>query len=759
MRINTVHLENIRSYVSQEIVFPSGSVLLWGNIGSGKSSILLAIDFALFGLQGDTLSGATLLRNGAENGSVTLSFTIDGKDIVVHRKLKRTKNSVVQDAGYVLRDGIREEKTAIELKQQIIDILHYPKDILTKNKDIIYRYTVYTPQEEMKRILLGSKEERLNTLRKVFGIDKYKQIRDNTKIVIAHSREKKQMYEGMVADLPEKIVEREIKEQEILKIQEAMRLLLPRLDEKRKVVEQKKAEITLFEKQREVAQQTKRELAVSEANLKHTEAEKEKDAQKIVERERKEQEIIKAREEMRLLLPLLEEKIKVVEQKKAEITLVEKQREAAQQIKRELAVSQVTLKHTETEKEKDAQKIVRLQRDIVALALEDTPIFESAKEKVLLLDEEISQKELDIRSTLNKIQELKTRKEHVQHIKLRIENLNSCPTCLQDVSPMHKHTLVDKSSREIHAFEQGIILQEEQRKILEDAQKKMRKEIELLKKKEHEMQLVALKVRQLQEKKEECVLLEKKKIGMEQTIQELTMRIVTLQTQMESFNALEILYPQIRTALDSAEQEYKKVEIEKHRGETTLQLLMQQVHVLADNIQKKKLVLEKKEHLNQVQFWLSDSFIPMVETIERNIMLKVHSDFNALFEKWFTLLVDTQTLHIALDEEFTPKILQDGYDTEYTSLSGGEKTAAALAYRLALNQIINSLNAGIKTNDLLILDEPTDGFSPEQLDRLRILMDELRIPQIILVSHEPQIESFVRTVLRFEKAGNETRLI
>ncbi|HLC22776.1 MAG TPA: AAA family ATPase, partial [Candidatus Nanoarchaeia archaeon] len=406
-----------------------------------------------------------------------------------------------------------------------------------------------------------------------------------------------------------------------------------------------------------------------------------------------------------------------------------------------------------------AQKIVRLQRDIVALALEDTPIFESAKEKVLLLDEEISQKELDIRSTLNKIQELKTRKEHVQHIKLRIENLNSCPTCLQDVSPMHKHTLVDKSSREIHAFEQGIILQEEQRKILEDAQKKMRKEIELLKKKEHEMQLVALKVRQLQEKKEECVLLEKKKIGMEQTIQELTMRIVTLQTQMESFNALEILYPQIRTALDSAEQEYKKVEIEKHRGETTLQLLMQQVHVLADNIQKKKLVLEKKEHLNQVQFWLSDSFIPMVETIERNIMLKVHSDFNALFEKWFTLLVDTQTLHIALDEEFTPKILQDGYDTEYTSLSGGEKTAAALAYRLALNQIINSLNAGIKTNDLLILDEPTDGFSPEQLDRLRILMDELRIPQIILVSHEPQIESFVRTVLRFEKAGNETRLI
>jgi len=47
---------------------------------------------------------------------------------------------------------------------------------------------------------------------------------------------------------------------------------------------------------------------------------------------------------------------------------------------------------------------------------------------------------------------------------------------------------------------------------------------------------------------------------------------------------------------------------------------------------------------------------------------------------------------------------------------------AALAYRLSLNQVINNLMSTIKTRDLLILDEPTDGFSGEQLDRMRDIL-------------------------------------
>jgi len=144
--------------------------------------------------------------------------------------------------------------------------------------------------------------------------------------------------------------------------------------------------------------------------------------------------------------------------------------------------------------------------------------------------------------------------------------------------------------------------------------------------------------------------------------------------------------------------------------------------------------------------------------MEKKIMLKVHHDFDSLFEKWFTSLVDTEELKIKLDDEFTPIIEQAGHEIDYNFLSGGEKTAAALAYRLALNQVINNLISTIKTKDLIILDEPTDGFSEAQLDRLRNVLDELNTKQTIIVSHESKIESFVDNVIKLNKIGHISRI-
>ena len=63
MNFKKIILKNIRSYKNQEVVFPEGAVLLAGDIGSGKTTILLAIEYALFGLQPGQ-RGASLLANG-----------------------------------------------------------------------------------------------------------------------------------------------------------------------------------------------------------------------------------------------------------------------------------------------------------------------------------------------------------------------------------------------------------------------------------------------------------------------------------------------------------------------------------------------------------------------------------------------------------------------------------------------------------------------------------------------------------------------
>jgi len=61
-------------------------------------------------------------------------------------------------------------------------------------------------------------------------------------------------------------------------------------------------------------------------------------------------------------------------------------------------------------------------------------------------------------------------------------------------------------------------------------------------------------------------------------------------------------------------------------------------------------------------------------------------------------------------------------------------------------------------NTLLILDEPTDGFGEEQLFRLRQVLNELHSAQIIMVSHEHELETFADKIYRVTKDGNQSRI-
>ncbi|MCH7787577.1 MAG: hypothetical protein IIC22_08705 [Chloroflexi bacterium] len=74
--------------------------------------------------------------------------------------------------------------------------------------------------------------------------------------------------------------------------------------------------------------------------------------------------------------------------------------------------------------------------------------------------------------------------------------------------------------------------------------------------------------------------------------------------------------------------------------------------------------------------------------------------------------------------------------------------------KCGITSVVNSAVTSIRTRDLIILDEPTDGFSSDQLDKLRMVLDELAIKQVIIVSHESKIESFVEHVIAVNKHEN-----
>ena len=136
------------------------------------------------------------------------------------------------------------------------------------------------------------------------------------------------------------------------------------------------------------------------------------------------------------------------------------------------------------------------------------------------------------------------------------------------------------------------------------------------------------------------------------------------------------------------------------------------------------------------------------------MLLTIHAAFDAVFRQWFSRLVEDDALSTRLDHEFAPIVQQHGYETDVAFLSGGERTAVSLAYRLGLVHTIHALLPNLGTAGLIMLDEPTDGFSSEQLERVRDVLRELRMEQIIIVSHEQQLEGFVDHILRVRKTGD-----
>ena len=199
MLLKKLLIENIRSYEKQEIVFPTGAILLSGDIGSGKTTILLAIEFALFGLEPGQ-KGTSLLRNGADEARVIIEFELEDKLVIIERTLNRGKKSISQDYCSITIDNEKFEGSVTEIKNKVLSLLNYPQEF-AKKTNLLYKFTVYTPQEEMKQIILEPGDIRLNTLRHVFGIDKYKRIEENTNLLSSKLREKIRINEGMIYSL------------------------------------------------------------------------------------------------------------------------------------------------------------------------------------------------------------------------------------------------------------------------------------------------------------------------------------------------------------------------------------------------------------------------------------------------------------------------------------------------------------------------------------------------------------------------------
>ncbi len=678
MLLKKIILTNIRSYEHEEIDFLEGSTLLAGDIGCGKTSILLGIEFALFGLQPGQ-RGSSLLRNGKDDARVVLEFEIDSKKIMIERTLKK-KKTISQDSCIITINDERKEMSVTELKNKVLELLNYPSEF-SKKQNILYKFTVYTPQEEMKQIILEDPETRINTLRHVFGIDKYKKILENISIITIKLREEKRMKEGLVMNLE----------------QNKLNLI-----EKETELETKQYNLTSVEK----------ELFLKTEQRKKIQEEKEEIFKKIEEKNKLQQEI---------------EKNKIIIQKKEDAIL--SNMKTIESVKSQIKELQ-DLRFDETQ-------ISFLEQDIIS----------KKKEKQKLAD-----KNLEINSQTHS---LTSKIEDNQKLEKQLSNLEICPTCLQNVDSLYRANVLNKIHNEISKARNTIEELEQERKDISGKIIVIDEKISLIEKELTDLKILKIKLQQVEEKQKHMAEIEKSNLMLEEDTKLLSEHTKTLNNSIFELKKFDNISEIKQKELDQALSQERIADIKVAELKKEIEVFSKQIDELKENIQKTEKIKGQLNYLIEIENWLSKQFITLISFIEKNVMMKLKAEFSNLFAEWFYLLV-SDSFNIRLGDDFTPIIEQQDYEIDYAYLSGGERTAVALAYRLALNQVINSFLSKIKTRDLVILDEPTDGFSDEQLDKMRDILQELNVKQLIIVSHEQKIEGFVENVIRFKKEGGKS---
>jgi exonuclease SbcC len=189
MRIETVELENIRSHINSTVTFNRGFNCLVGGLGRGKSSILYAIDFALFG-DPLTRSYEYLLREGANAGKVTLKFVHAGKTYTLTRALKRRGKGVSQDAEQL--KFFEEDKLIASVKNEAV--AEQLKAITALDKEI-FREIIWVRQEHLKELLDVAPRERQKRLDQLFGLSDYEVAWSNLAAVQRDYETERKVYE------------------------------------------------------------------------------------------------------------------------------------------------------------------------------------------------------------------------------------------------------------------------------------------------------------------------------------------------------------------------------------------------------------------------------------------------------------------------------------------------------------------------------------------------------------------------------------
>ncbi len=188
--ITEIKLRNWKSHEDSTLTFEGGTNVLVGIMGSGKSAILDAVTYGLFGTVpavkdrtialDDLIMKRPIVKDSAE---VEVSFVgVDGENYVVKRVLKRDKGTTFAELRNENGDLINKPKST-EVTEDVSSLLGIEYDFFER--------MVYAKQNELDNFLSLSPRERRKRVDELLKIDRFENARKNSTTLINRVKSRK----------------------------------------------------------------------------------------------------------------------------------------------------------------------------------------------------------------------------------------------------------------------------------------------------------------------------------------------------------------------------------------------------------------------------------------------------------------------------------------------------------------------------------------------------------------------------------------
>ena len=753
--LRRIRLKNWKTHLRTEINFDKGINCILGNMGSGKTSVLEAVCFALYGTLPAVQSrkrkiSDLIMKYPSKKTEAEVELEIDlaeGKVLSVVRKInakKGTYHSEVRLNGKLLAGP----QTA-EVTEKIFELLKIDYDTFVQ--------IIYGEQNNIDSVLSMNPAKREEKMDELLRINKLEVSRS---VLVSLSNRVKRKIKDLAQELNRR--KAEFDEEEMKKTRNEIKEIRVRIEEKRKMLEDLEVK--------------KREIEDKLNNLENVRKEIEKMRYEVKSKTAVREHLLREIERIRSFYGWVENK-EELEKKKEELEGLEKRyNDVVVEIERKKEILK-NLRNSMEKIKNDLAELEKLAKEVEGKGIED--VNKSIEEKIK------KQKAI-----IDAIARLKAKRDEINEvlsiIESKGESIAKCPVCDSELSKDRMEEIKEKKLAEIEKIKKEIEMKSvELRKIEAKLKELEKKKTELIKiyEKVKNVEKLREEMRKCEEEikinEEDVDILkrEMESVDIEKIKREKT-RVEKLFEALEKKERVEKLEEEIK----ELEEKIKNVEFDEEELESLRKRMVEVVSEIKGSHEKinglKKLLIEKEKNLEilrriegmiheiekrmeryeKLSEFLDKLRIAIEKTqidLREEFISAINDQMNRIWEVFYPY-GDYQDIKVFPEDNYSLKLLNS--EGEWVNadsfVSGGERMMAALTLRLAMASILSP------SFKMIILDEPTHNLDSTGVEELgKMLKERMKqiLEQTILITHDSLLaETSADKIFVFERGEDKT---